>query len=474
MSEQTVRLLVGGIIAVMGAVVWIALARTLFRRQLVSVFLIQFYICEVIMLFIAEITVKSEKLWMLIVGNLGAMGLGVALIFYIAAKINAPLKELTQATDQLASGNGNLSLQLEEKDTEIGILGKSINTFLVYLSSIINKIRVKNAETEKGIGVLRQNMEKAQASLSKINRSVNDANGMFKKQDESAREVSSHADSISKSLKLQNDAINKQSEHITTSASIIETLIGNIRAITNSLQQNTTECNTLSTNVETGRAELLKLKETVELLYNQSNIVFEANKVIHAIASQTNLLAMNAAIEAAHAGTAGSGFAVVANEIRQLAENSNQQSKIINENMKVLKDSIELAVKTTDTTNISFDTIFNSMNTVTKNEREMLQAMNKQTGNATQIITDLEGIKQVTKNIQDSSGKVLSESTVIQNELQKLSGVSNDVKKSAAVVFAEATETDKLISQSLNVLQQNSTAINQVNEVIAGFQINKN
>ncbi|MDR2807560.1 MAG: methyl-accepting chemotaxis protein [Spirochaetaceae bacterium] len=470
MNEQALRLLVGGIIAVVGAVGWIALAKTLFRRQLVSVFLIQFYVCEVIMLFIAEITVRSEKLWLLIVGNLGAMGLGVALIFYIAAKINAPLKGITAATDQLTSGSGNLSIRLAEKDDDIGILGKSINTFLAYLSDVINKIRTKNAETEKGVGILRQNMEKTHLSLSKINTSVDGVREMFRKQEDSAREVSSHIDSVGKSLKLQNDAINKQSEHITTSASTIETLIGNIRAITSSLQQNTTECNTLSTNVEIGRAELLKLKETVELLYNQSNIVFEANKVIHAIASQTNLLAMNAAIEAAHAGTAGSGFAVVANEIRQLAENSNQQSKIINENMKVLKDSIELAVKTTDTTNASFDTIFNSMNTVTKNEREMLQAMNKQTGNATQIINDLEGIKQVTKNIQDSSGKVLSESTVIKNEIQKLDVVTEDVKKNAAAVFAEAADADKLVSQSLNVLQQNITAIAQMDEVIAGFQ----
>lgn len=470
MNGQTLRFLVIGIIAVVGAVGWVVLSRTLFRHKLITAFLIQFYICEALILFVLEITAKSDKLWLVAIGNVGAIGIVTALVFYIEFRINTYIKEITETTDQLASGNTNLSVRSVERNNELGVLGRGINNFLVYLSGTISKIYSQNKEVENNTLTLRQIIEKIQVSISRINSSVDGVSQMFNKQDSSTREVSSHVDTIYKTLKAQNDNINKQSEHITTSASVIETLIGNIRAIANNLQQNTTECNTLSTNVETGRAELLKLKETVELLYNQSNIVFEANKVIHAIASQTNLLAMNAAIEAAHAGTAGSGFAVVANEIRQLAENSNQQSKIINENMKVLKDSIELAVKTTDTTNASFDTIFNSMNTVTKNEREMLQAMNKQSGSATQIINDVEGIKQITKGIQDNSGKIISESSVIQSEMQKLNNVNEDIRKSASDVIAEATESDKLMAQSINILKQNIASLNQTNEVIAGFQ----
>ncbi|MDR3342845.1 MAG: methyl-accepting chemotaxis protein [Treponema sp.] len=467
------RILVSLGIAIVILAVYYFLTKTTFKKTLISTILMPYETCLImcIGLTMVEGRYGSGGIgWLLLVQALQT-GLGLGCVFFLSSRITPSIKQAMAMSEQLVSGNGNLTVRLPAHDTnEIGLLGKLFNAFLDYLTGIVNRIRSAAAQAESNTAELKRALEKVRTSISKIMHSTSEVKEVIYKQDDSTKQVSSRIDTITKTLKSQNDAINKQSSHITASSATIEEMMNSILLTAGNLKRNTVECDMLSTNVETGRTELLKLKETVELLYNQSNIVFEANKVIHSIASQTNLLAMNAAIEAAHAGTAGSGFAVVADEIRQLAENSNKQSKIISENMKVLKDSIELAVKTTDSTNASFDNIFTSMNTVTKNEQDMLQTVNKQSSNASQVIDDLENIKQVTKNIYESSGKLLAESNFIQNETEKLSSITDNVKKSSVSISSEATDADSLIEQSFTMLKQSLNSVAEVVEAVSTFK----
>jgi methyl-accepting chemotaxis protein len=407
----------------------------------------------------------------LILTNVFEIALGVGVIFFVSSRISQPMQDVIKTADQLASGKGDLTVRLTAHDNnEVGLLGKFLNTFLDYLSAIVKTIRAAAAQAESSTVELQRTIEKVRSSVSKITYTAREVKDVIYKQDDSTKQVSSRIDTITKTLKSQNEAINKQANHITTSSTTIEEMMNSILEIAKNLQRSSAECNTLSTSVEMGRAELLKLKETVELLSSQSNTVFEANKVIQSIASQTNLLAMNAAIEAAHAGTAGSGFAVVANEIRQLAEDSNKQSKIISENMKALKGSIEQAVKKTDSTNASFNTVFTAMHTVTKNEQDMLLAVNEQSSNVSQVINDLENIKQVTKNIHEGSDQLLAESNVIQNEADKLSAITDTVKKSSTIIASETVDADNLIDRSFAMLKQSLSSIAETVDAVSVFK----
>ncbi|MDR2536818.1 MAG: heme NO-binding domain-containing protein [Treponema sp.] len=415
----------------------------------------------------------GSPLWFLWVVPLELI-LGVVFVQLLIKEITRPIREVNEMISQLAEGKGNLLIRLkEDEQNEIGFLGKEFNAFIEYLSSLIGQIRDGSGQTETNTEALHKMIEKVQSRMSEISEATGAIKDTILTQSESTLHVSSELDTIAHTLKAQNDIISQQADHITESSSTIEELMQSIQQVVEYLRTSATECDNLNKHVETGRTDLKTLKENVELLHSQSNTVFEANKVINVIASQTNLLAMNAAIEAAHAGAVGSGFAVVAEEIRKLAENSSQQSKIINGSMKQLKEAIELAVKATDSTHASFDRIFGSIQTVTGNEREILLMVNQEASHTGKILDDLTQLKEITHTIADGSVQVLSKSDSIDEEMKKLRSITGDVKKSSITISSQACETDILVEQSLQVLNQNLASAAEVKDMVSIFKLHK-
>ncbi|MDR1324789.1 MAG: heme NO-binding domain-containing protein [Treponema sp.] len=415
----------------------------------------------------------GSPLWFLWVVPLDLI-LGVVFVQLLIRKISRPIQGVNEMISQLAEGKGNLLIRLkDDEQNEIGFLGKELNVFIEYLSSLIGQIRDGSDQTETNTEALHKMVEKVQTKMTEISEATGAIKDTILTQSESTVHVSSELDTITHTLKAQNDIINQQSNHITESSSTIEELMKSIQQVVEYLRTSAIECDDLNKHVETGRTDLKMLKENVELLHNQSNTVFEANKVINVIASQTNLLAMNAAIEAAHAGAVGSGFAVVAEEIRKLAEDSSQQSKIINGSMKQLKEAIELAVKATDSTHASFDRIFGSIQTVTGNEREILLMVNQEVSHTGKILDDLTQLKQITHTIADGAAQVLSKSDLIDEEMKKLRSITGDVKKSSITISSQAWETDVLVEQSLQVLNQNLASAAEVKDMVSIFKLHK-
>jgi len=199
-------------------------------------------------------------------------------------------------------------------------------------------------------------------------------------------------------------------------------MVANIGSVTNTLVNNAGNVKSLQEASEVGRGGLQEVATDIQEISRKSEGLLEINAVMENIASQTNLLSMNAAIEAAHAGEAGKGFAVVADEIRKLAESSSEQSKTIGTVLKKIAESIKKITGSTDNVLHRFEAIDSGVRTVADQEENIRNAMEEQEQGSKQVLQSVSGLNELTQQVKASSEEMLNGSQEVMHESQNLKG----------------------------------------------------
>ena len=201
-----------------------------------------------------------------------------------------------------------------------------------------------------------------------------------------------------------------------------------------------------------GRTGLQEVVTDIQEISRESEGLLEINSVMENIASQTNLLSMNAAIEAAHAGEAGKGFAVVADEIRKLAESSSDQSKTIGTVLKKIKESIDKITKSTETVLTRFESIDSGVRTVADQETNILNAMEQQgdrpaSGNIS--LTEITRLVMAgSEEMLNGSQEVIKESQHLEVATQEITGGMNEMATGAEQVNVAVHNVNEMASKN--------------------------
>ncbi|MDD7416883.1 MAG: methyl-accepting chemotaxis protein [Treponemataceae bacterium] len=211
------------------------------------------------------------------------------------------------------------------------------------------------------------------------------------------------------------------SECVTTSSAAIEEMIANINSITNLLSTNADAVKNLDDATNSGQEQIQNIVKLVSSIEKSSDGLTEMSSVIQQIASQTNLLAMNAAIEAAHAGESGQGFAVVADEIRKLAESSGKEAKKISSVLKEVKNLIDNTFKVTIAAQKDFETVVSLSNKVHNQEILVQSSVEEQNRGGTQVLSSLEKIRELTTTVTNSTESLHKDTEQIKENIMALS-----------------------------------------------------
>ena len=417
-------------------------------------------------------TVNTLRLSMF---GIGAVILLVALIivFLVASTVVKPIQTAVSALKNIAQGEGDLTVRLAvHGNDEITDLAEYFNETITKIGVSIKSVGV-NSNTMEEIGnELASNMTETASAVHQISANIDGVKQQAMTQAASVTETAATIEEIVRTIKQLNTSIETQAASVAQSSSSVEEMVANIASIGQTLDKTDEVIKSLTTATGDGKATLVTSNAVTQKIAEESGSLMEASSVIQHIASQTNLLAMNAAIEAAHAGEAGKGFAVVADEIRKLAEESSMQGKTITATLKTLSGEIETLSASSKTVEAKFNAIFTLAEQVKEMSARLTEAMREQENGSKEVLTAIKSINTVTIEVQSGSEEMLKGSESVAEEMHKLDELTRIITESMNEMASGAVQINNAVQEVSEITQKNKRSIEALAEEVGKFKTN--
>jgi methyl-accepting chemotaxis protein len=392
--------------------------------------------------------------------------------FFMASGIAAPIVNVTNTLKDISEGEGDLTktVNIKTKD-EVGDMAQYFNATLEKIRKLVVSVKNQSVSLFDIGNELASNMTETAAAVNEITANIQSIKGRVVNQSTSVTKSNASMEQITVSINKLNGHIDKQTESVARCSSAIEEMVANIQSVTQTLVKNLENVSKLSGASEVGRVGLQEVSGDIQEIARESEGLLEINAVMENIASQTNLLSMNAAIEAAHAGEAGKGFAVVADEIRKLAESSGTQSKTISAVLKKIKNSIDKITKSTGAVLNKFEDIDKNVKVVSEQEANIRSSMEEQEQGSQQILEAMNQLNNITQLVKSGSNEMLDGSRHVINESKNLEVATQEITQGMNEMASGADQINASVSQVNNLSNDNRNHIDVLVKEVAKFKI---
>ncbi|MDR0707273.1 MAG: bacteriohemerythrin [Treponema sp.] len=394
--------------------------------------------------------VRTMTVFSVVIGLVFAVVISFV-IFVIVTNITNPIKESEIAAITLAKMQYDITLSSQKRKDEIGELQRALFTIRDNLQKKLDAMNVEIVSQHKNISAnLKEVIKKSADELTVITGSINLVEEKTGGQMESVNQTADAVEDIVRHINSLENAVESQTLNSAKSSEAIEKMVEDIDSVRSIVLNAHETTGKLSRTSGEGRKILSELTEELSVIAGQSSFLEETNATLVNIAAQTNILAMNAAIEAAHAGEAGRGFAVVAGEIRNLAASSNRESSSISNEIKKMRGSIANIQKASVETVNTMGAMFTEINDMGASFDEVTKAVEAQASNGAQVLDALSTLRDTVEQVRGGSSEIQKRSGLILEFVENLKRISKEVADNVG----EVQSASRNISGSLEIAQK--------------------
>ncbi|MBO4678613.1 MAG: methyl-accepting chemotaxis protein [Lachnospiraceae bacterium] len=361
----------------------------------------------------------AEHVKTVVILSIIIIAVSVCIVLLLCMKLKKGFKTLNDKMCEIADGSGDLSKEIKmTSGDEFEVIAGSMNTFIGQIREIITSVKESVSGSVSSSNELSSITEQAADTMKALSEAISGVStGAVKQADDVSRASSnvsmivSHLTEMRKTIDQAEECTENMSKNSSAVSGSFDNLINSIQDSMNELSNVTKEMNAVGGSVDS---------------------VIEAANIINQIASQTNLLSLNASIEAARAGDAGRGFAVVAQEIGSLAVQSNESAASIKQVMDRLKVQTTTAIDLVSKLN----TVMSEQESSSKDSKEFL----------TTLFDDIDNTKESFNNIRNNVGKIGTACDTLNETIESLSAVSEANASSAEDTAGSVAEISEIIN----------------------------
>ncbi|MDR2398212.1 MAG: methyl-accepting chemotaxis protein [Spirochaetaceae bacterium] len=354
---------------------------------------------------------------------------------------------------------------------EIGTLADFFNLTFDKMKDLIGVIKMEAARLSDTGTDLASRMNETTKEVKEIAVNISTIKGQAEDQFRAVKESGEAVDRIKTRGSNLHDHITVQAENLTQSVTAIEQLFANIHSVAHALINNTGNIKALAESSASGRTNLQKISQDIQKIAKDSEGLLGINAVMASISSQTNLLAMNAAIEAAHAGEAGRGFAVVADEIRKLSESAAKQSKASSGVLKAIKGSIDSIAQATGGVLEQFEMIEGEVSSVSQQEAGIRSAMDEQERGGRSILEAVSRLNEVTGEVRRASEDMTAECEEVLRQSDNLEGLTRLIEEGINGISHGSEQIGGTLAHINEISEKNKKDINTLVTEVAKFKV---
>lgn len=393
----------------------------------------------------------------------------IGLVISVSIK---PLKTVKEAINEIATGNADLSKRIPiSSKNEIGAVVTGFNDFAEKLQQIISDIKLSKDRLES-VGVkMSDNVKDTATAISAVYANIENMQNQLSNQSESVNNTTTSITEISSNIKRMEEMVEKQVSGVVEASAAIQQMISTISSVNSSVEQMAESFESLLKSSNGGVAKQELVSRKIKEIESQSAALQGANQVIEEIAEKTNLLAMNAAIEAAHAGDAGKGFSVVASEIKKLSEDSSKETGKIKDQLSGIALSVSEVVQASIESTSAFKQVSLLINSTNEIVRTIRNAMDEQNRQSAHINEALQVVNTNTHEVRAASHEMATGNATILNEVRKLKNATDLMTQNMTQISHDADKINKTGTELGAVAPEMKSSIMDISTQIDQFKV---